>query len=261
MSEQEQTPDTPEISPIEVKAREMGWRGKDEWQGDEEDFIDAKEFVRRKPLFDKIDELSRSVKNVKAGYDALIEHNGKLKDAEFKRAVDYLKNSRRQALIDGETEDALKYEDQIAEVEKTQQAYVQEQETLKSHTNGQDQIQEAQRAFASWRDKNPWYKTDEAMTVFADSLGKKYVSEGMSPEEVLKKIGVQIRNEFPHKFKNPMRDKPGAVENSQKAAKGGDSVESSMTEAEKRIMNTILRSTSKLTKAQYLEQYKAIKGA
>ena len=46
--QQEQAQHTPD--PIETRALEMGWRPKEEFDGNEEDFIDAKEFVRRKPL-------------------------------------------------------------------------------------------------------------------------------------------------------------------------------------------------------------------
>ena len=39
-----------ELSAIEQRAIEMGWRPQEEFNGDEEDFIDAKEFVRRKNI-------------------------------------------------------------------------------------------------------------------------------------------------------------------------------------------------------------------
>ena len=47
--------EAPELSPIEQKAIQMGWRPKEQFEGDEEEFIDAKEFVRRQPLFDRIE--------------------------------------------------------------------------------------------------------------------------------------------------------------------------------------------------------------
>ena len=56
--EQEQ----PTLSPIEEKAIQMGWRPKDQFEGDEEEFIDAKEFVRRQPLFDRIENQNKQLK-------------------------------------------------------------------------------------------------------------------------------------------------------------------------------------------------------
>lgn len=51
----EQVVEKPAPAPYEAKALEMGWRPKEEWDGPEEDFIDAKEYVRRKSLFEKIE--------------------------------------------------------------------------------------------------------------------------------------------------------------------------------------------------------------
>lgn len=55
----------PEYTKIELEAMDMGWRPKSEFNGDEDDFIDAKEFVRRKPLFDKIDSTTRELSNLR----------------------------------------------------------------------------------------------------------------------------------------------------------------------------------------------------
>mgnify|MGYP000971805459 FL=1 len=40
---------TPQYTDLEVKAMNMGWRPMEEFDGPEEEFIDAKEFVRRAP--------------------------------------------------------------------------------------------------------------------------------------------------------------------------------------------------------------------
>ena len=63
----ETTPEqtAPELSPIEQKALEMGWRPKEEFEGEEADFIDATEFVRRKPLFEKIDTVGKELRETK----------------------------------------------------------------------------------------------------------------------------------------------------------------------------------------------------
>ena len=59
--EQTQEKKAPELSAVEQKAIEMGWKPKDNFDGEETDFIDAAEFVRRKPLFDKIDTVGKDL--------------------------------------------------------------------------------------------------------------------------------------------------------------------------------------------------------
>ena len=98
----EQTPNTeevktPELTPIEQKAMEMGWRPKTEFEGEEDDFIDAKEFVRRKPLFDKIETQSRELKNVRKAIEALKEHYGSREKAAVQQAIDALTAAKEEA--------------------------------------------------------------------------------------------------------------------------------------------------------------------
>ena len=80
-----------QLSPIEEKALEMGWRPQEEWDGEPEDFIDAKEFVRRQPLFDKIEQTTKALKDLKKGHEALIQHHLKVKETEYNRALETLK--------------------------------------------------------------------------------------------------------------------------------------------------------------------------
>ena len=61
----QETHDEPELSPVEQKALEMGWRPKEEWTGEEGDFISAETFVARKPLFDRIEHQNKELKQVK----------------------------------------------------------------------------------------------------------------------------------------------------------------------------------------------------
>ena len=112
----ESTP--PATDPFEAKAAELGWRPKEEWEGAEEDFIDAKEFVRRKPLFEKIESQNKAIKQLSQAFDALKTHHTRVKEAEYQRALKSLKDAKRQALADGETDRALAYEDKIDEVEQ-----------------------------------------------------------------------------------------------------------------------------------------------
>lgn len=249
--EVEVPPQEPQVDPVEARAREMGWRPKEEFEGEATDFIDAAEFVRRQPLFEKIEHLSKELKRIKQGHELLVEHTKKLKDAEFKRAVQQLKDARKQAIAEGETERALAYEEKLEEVEQMRSEYNEQAAQL-------DQPAETEHpAFASWRSKNSWYGADEARTAYADALGRKLARQGMSPETVLEEVTKAVRKEFAHKYTNPNRERAGSVETPVRKPPKSDEFE--MPEDDKRVMNKILRAGG-ITKEEYMQQYKLING-
>src|SRR3990172_4739307 len=63
------TPDSAEAS-----ARAQGWKPKEEFTGDPALWVDAKEFVGRAPLFDKIKTQSKDLKEIRKTVDAMAKH-------------------------------------------------------------------------------------------------------------------------------------------------------------------------------------------
>lgn len=247
VKEQEQV----QPDPFVEKATEMGWRPQEEWDGAPEDFIDAKEFVRRQPLFDKISGLSKTVKQLEQALDAFKVHHSRVKETEYNRALEQLKKARRQAIADGEAEQALQLEDKIEDIEGQKQAF--EEELRKQPSTSPDP------AFTSWMNSNPWYQKDRAMTAFADKLGIELKQSGMSNAEILAEVTKEVKEEFKHKFKNPKRDAPSAVEGgARKAVKTASETDTSgMSEQDIQIMNRIVRSGA-MTKEEYLKEYKSL---
>src|SRR5574343_553334 len=88
-----QTTETPAVTvdPFEEQAREQGWKPKEEYEGDPNKWKPAKEFVERGELFGKIDTLGRELKETKKALKMLQEHNAKIKETEYARAVSELK--------------------------------------------------------------------------------------------------------------------------------------------------------------------------
>ena len=113
--------------------------------------------------------------------------------------------------------------------------------------------------FAEWVDKNKWYETSQPMRAYADALGRDLAYKGLAPGEVLKEVERQVRDEFPQKFRNANRDKPGAVESStNKGVKGNNDV--ALSDDERRVMQRFVR-TGVMTEKEYMVELKRIKGA
>jgi len=237
-----------EYSPVEIEAIEQGWIPKEEFDGDPALFIDAPEFVRRGELFRKIETQSRELKAVRNALEAMKIHHSKVKEAEYNRALKSLQEARRQAVVDGEHERAFALEEKIDEIKEEKQQIVEAaQEPVVQEDSYTPQFQ-------SWVDRNSWYETNEVMRATADALGVRLHKQGLSPEEVLRKVETEIKKEFAHKFKTPVSNRPNPVESPTRS--GGTTETFQMTAQEKDIMQKIV-GTGVMTQAEYIKELKA----
>lgn len=245
----------PEFTEIERRAMEMGWRPKQEFEGEEDDFIDAKEFVRRKPLFDKIEGQSKEIKNVRKALEALKQHYTKVQETEYNRALAKLQEARQEAISNADGVAFDQIDKEIRNVEKQMDVVKQAQELPLVEDEPK-----VHPEFAAWQNKNQWYTSVGYMRTWADEYGDKLVKQGMAPSEVLRKVEEGVRKEFPHKFTNPNKQNAPFVDNGKEGSKGaGRSEKIELTEQEERIMNTLVRSGT-ITKEKYLADLKAVKG-
>lgn len=251
--EESTTGTTAEISEIELKAREMGWKPAEDYD-DPDHFIDAEEFVRRKPLFDKIDSVNRELKETKKALRALQDHHAKVREAEYSRALAELKDKKKQILADGDADALIEIDEQIMDlkaeekVAKTTQA----EEANKPHPN-----------FINWVNKNAWYAQDAELRAFADAIGISYARENQekSPDEVLDYVARRVKQTFKDKFRNQNQTKASAVEGSSGTARRNSSHEDDfeLSDEERKIMNTFVRSNV-MSKEEYIAELKRVKG-
>lgn len=249
----EKTQQEPVYTEIQLKAIEQGWIPKEEFDGDESEFIDAPEFVRRGELFRKIEHQSKELRAVRQALDAFQKHHSKVKEMEYERALRTLKEARRTAMKEGETEQALALEEKIEEVQAEKQQIVKEsQATLQVEDDSYSP------KFQEWVERNPWYETNRVMRRTADALGKDLVDEGYTPEQVLDMVEKEMRKEFKHKFENPNTRRAPAVEGSTRT--GSTSKDTFvLTPEERDIMKKIVAVTPGFTEEKYIEELKALR--
>lgn len=240
-------------STIEDRAREQGWRPKEEFEGDVSKWVSAETFVAKGELIDRIEQLGKKLKDSDKTIAMLKEHHSKVKEAEFKRAVEFLKQQKKQAYENGDVDKIIEIDDKLASVRDTQKAQ-KDQEKV-------DDSPEAHPAFQSWVSENKWYESDSEMRADADAFGEAYArnNSDKTPQEVLEYVARKIKKIYPEKFVNPNRSKPTGVESS--GTRQGTSRETfSLTEEEARVMNTFVRNGI-MTKEEYLKEVKAMRGA
>ena len=242
----------PQPSQYETDAREMGWRPKDEWEGDPDKWRDAKEFVERGELYGKIDTMGRELKETKKALKMLQEHHSKVKETEFKRAVDELKALQKKHLEEGNSDGYIETTELLTDLKAEQKARQVVQETTPPPVD---------RRFTDWVGENKWYESNADMRDYADIIGQGYAKNhpGIDPVEVLKYVTKEVKVRFKDSFQNPNRTKPNAVEG---GAQGAPVKKGSfdLTEDERKVMNTFVRQ-GVMTKEEFIDQVKLMRGA
>jgi hypothetical protein len=239
----------PQLTEIEQKASAEGWVPKDKWEGDPAEWRDAQSFVDRGQLFKKIEDQNRTIKDFKRALAELQTHHAKVREVEYQRALDTLKAQKKQALEDGDADGVVNIDDKIAAVRDAQ----------KQIQNVPQPSTEPAPQFVEWADRNKWYNTDEDARAYADGIGRSLAMKGMSPDDVLKEVEVRVKKNFPQLFRNPNKDKPGAVESSSNRG-GKESSSFSLTEEERRVMQRFIRTIPGFDEKAYITELKRVKG-
>ncbi len=241
---------------IEDRAREQGWRPKEEFDGPLDKWVSAETFVAKGELIEKIEALGKELKSQKKANQMLLEHHHKVKESEFKRAVDYLKQQKKQAYETGDVDKIIEIDDQIASVRETQK-----QQTIATQQEEQQQ-NGLHPEFQSWVSENKWYEKDSEMRETADALGIAYAQKhpDQSPGQVLKYAESQIKKLYKDRFENQNRNRPTSVEGSGSGSIGKVSgISFEMTEEEKQVMTSFVRSGI-MSKEDYIAELKSMRG-
>ena len=241
--------EVPKLSATEEKALAQGWRPLTEWEGDPDEWRDAKSFLDRGELFKKIDDQNRTIKEFKRTVEELKKHNSKIAEVEYKRALDSLKKQKKDALLDGDADAVIEIDERMAVVRDAQKATAMQPQTVQTSPETLNPV------FVSWVDRNGWYNTNKAMRAYADRVGLELGNSGMSPTDILAAVEQEVKKEFADKFNNPRRaTAPGVEGSSNKGVSKNDSFK--LTDDERRVMQRFIRAGA-LTEKEYIEQIKA----
>lgn len=196
--EESHTPD-----PVEEQARAQGWVPEAEYQGTQK-WRSAQEFVDRGELFGKIESQNKELKSIRETLAQFKDHHSKVAEQAYKKAYDDLKVKKEEALIEGDAKLVIAVDEQLADVREQHRAAKQQAQTPAP--------QEEHPEFVAFKNSNNWYESSKPMRSWADARGRELSDEGKNPSEVLRIVAREVREEFKHKFENPNRSKPGAVE-------------------------------------------------
>ena len=248
---EEQLQEQNTLSPVQQEAVDAGWVPKEQFNGDIEKWVDAAEFLRRGELFKKIESQSRELKDVKRALTEMKKLHSEVREVEYKRALEALKAQKKAALEEGDADAVLNAEERI-ELVKEQQRVMQQEVAEAPQTSGEEHPE-----FVEWKNKNSWYTSNKAMKAFADTVGADFAAEGLTPQQVLKRVEQEVRKEFPQRFENPRQNRPSGVE--APTGRGKATAELQLSADEKKIMHTFVR-TGVMTEQEYIAELKKVRG-
>lgn len=230
--------------PIVGKATAAGWRPLEEFQGDPEEWVDAKEFIKRAPLYEKNRNLKRKVSDLEKTIHEVKGHIGKVSEAAYARAVADLTAKRDEAIDNGDRE-------QVREIDKEIKAA----EALKPDADAN-----VPPAIKAWEEDNgDWFYKDAEITDFGLSYAQSYLNRHPGQfEEAMEAMEKAIKKGFPEKFEkvnekaNPARKTPPAVESGHSPGVKHAPGASDLNDEQKKVMKSFVR-MGVMSEADYIK--------
>jgi len=228
-----------QVDPVIEKAASAGWKPLEEFAGDPEQWVDAKEFVSRAPLYEKNHKLKKRVADLESTLHEVKGHITKVSQAAYTKAVNDLMTQRDEAIEIGD-------KDQVKALDK-------EIKVIESAVVKQDNTHPAVKL---WVAENPWFEADKKMKSFAISYQVSLFLDNpnITMEDSLKEVDEAVRKAFPDKFQIQHKQKEiPAVESGGKNTGKKTFTKSDLDDEARRTMNRFVR-MGVMTEEEYIKE-------
>lgn len=229
-----------QLSPIEQKAYDQGWRPQEDFSGDKDSWKTAREYVQYGEIMSLTKQNKKDNENLRRDFDERLENTNKLNEARRKSDIADLKKQQRDAveMADSEAYDSTqkKIDDLEAQTEVTQSV------------PGKDP------AITEWESNNAWINdpNDERAAV-AQGIFTNYTAQnkGATIEQALAHVDGKINKFYPSDNTNARRDAPNTTENVTRkpARRNKELTMNDLTSSEKQEYNMYGKSMFKTDKA------------
>ena len=241
MEEKEIQPGAEPEKTVEDEAKDMGWRPQEEFEGDDSKWIEAREFVERKPLYDRIHKLEQNNKRQSQTIHEVNDHISKVRKSEYERAMVDLEAKKKYAVESADSDEVRKVDSQIEDL-KTQRP------------SGRNPLHPAIEQFLD--DNQEWWGNNE-MQDYAIARHDRVMQEGDTDmESGLKKVLNDVKTRFPEQFENGNRYQHSAVEGGRRSGKGSKArfTSDDLSESQRAIGERWVRSGAMKNIQQYVDE-------
>jgi hypothetical protein len=237
----------------EELARERGWRPKEEWSGDPDDWANAKQFLKYGGLMDKVHSLKQKVEAQSKTLGNVEQLMQRREEMARQEVLNSLKQQRRQAIESGDIEAVESFDEKIQNIK-------QEIEPETKAPNPPAELKEwVEKQRGSWLNRDTLENAemvDYSMKV-ANFVESRYADLPMAQQ--IEKIETEMRKKFPNRFGNPKRNRLAAVEsetNSGTVKSGSRKYDASkITPEMNRMAEDFVRQKVFDSKEKYFEAY------
>lgn len=241
---------------VEDRARDMGWRPKEEFKGDETRWVDAETFVKRgeeilpilKANARRIEAENAAVKaemaELKASVAEFRKHHSQTERRAYERAIRDLEERQAEAVEANDLKSVRAITKEIADLSRDVQT---------DDGGSPYKTPDHAKTLNQWKGENPWFESDRVMTAAASAIADELEAAGVKGADQLAEVAKRIRAEFPHKFQNERRSAPAAVEGSTPTRKAGKSAADLPPEARAQMNKWVKQGL--LTEKQFLKDY------
>ena len=241
------------------EATSKGWVAKDKYTGDPAKWVDASTFVERgnnfnKTLQNKVANLESQLGRFKTTADQFKKFHDEAmaaKQSELTAAVAQLKREHREAIRDGD--------DDAADVIEGRLEVLQEERAKSKAEPAADAPAGPTPELAEWvADGNEWFTTDIKLQSYAVTISQELLAKGetLRGRPFLDKVTQIMKEDFPAKFQNPNRQRPGATESPSAAATSNSAkTERNLPAEDRKLMNDFI-AAGWTTKEKFLAEYR-----
>ncbi len=162
---EEGAPEAPEVNETEARAREAGWRPKEEFRGDPDEWVPAEEWLDYTPgkLRKQNRTLEREIGAMRRSLDVVARRQEEMRKRAYDDAYKDIQTRQREAAQDGDMDRYEKLEQEREKLEKPNK-----DQTPPQGADGIDP------AIKTWADQNPWIVNDPVHFAEAQFLARQY---------------------------------------------------------------------------------------
>lgn len=236
---------------VEVQARNMGWRPKDEYGGDPSRWISAEEFVKKGEnelpvLRENLRRMSQQFEETKGLLVDVLEHQRKQTQKAVDEAIAATRAERKEAVKDGDIEKVEELDDKIDKLKEE-----------KSESSKKTTKADIPKEIVEWAARETWFNTDKRLNKFAiDEYEELLKDPDLTDAERLKRVSREVRKRFPEKFVKAKAEGGSDVEGgARNGGGGGGKTYADLPPDAKKICDDLCRTIKGYTKEKYLKLY------
>lgn len=255
---------TPEVSEIEKRARSLGWVSKEEREAQGKDnahYVEPEEYVRRQPLFERIEKQNSEIREMKQLQKQWNDHLALMRKESYERAIQELEFKRSKAVSEADSSTFNQADSQIRNMQqKMQTDPMITQAVPSSTTTAEDMFMQRN---ANWYNDNSLEnKKMKAAAKAADAyFAQEAHLEGRSlnVEEHFKKIEEMVKNQFKHRFEEKkIRPQSVAVSTTQNVAGSASALVSQLSASQRQLAEHFVKTGAYKSIEDYAKDLKAI---